>query len=783
MRANEADWPFRPVHITYDGEVSANKDLRKLNGIGIISNEYVKGLQTSISADTERPTLIVEFPPDPEAKPVHTDSPLRAHYGIRPACRMLRNNTGCKLCHKCDDIHALLFRGQRKSNLKTGINKQLKDNNFLGELREYEYIRNYLSDHESEHSIGTIDSRMYFKYDCWLLGLQELLFPICFENNVVGVFFTGQVCLDQKMRFIARRQTEFLSANLDDYIRKQFGKKYSLTQNKKERIVHVYNTWLRKPKTIFSNQQYEDLIKGYSYKVEGLERVLEEQMSLQRNRYVRIRTERRIRKFRENLPRKGYSSDMKWNLLWENIRDRFNELCLDFAIEYVVVFANKGFEAEHPILLKVATYTDNLPKAFQESIDADELVFNIEKLPKEKDFLNKGGTSFTNEEILDAVEGVQNALSREKNVIRIIPVPLFPKASLVILIGYYDRNPPRAIENKWSNLSSNAPPNTFYTVVLSALSSVLADSSEDRLRTTLRVLHHEVNNSLQVLYQRMPQVLRKIPEETLGYEVVKLGFKNINAGLRLLEQFTIWPRFLTGKYFVKLCRVPVLSMMYRWRDFYLPEIRAKNLQVKLPPADVSDRKHPKPEADPDLLESATSNLIKNAIKYAYDGTVVTLNSRKSFDIGTEGIHKIEVSNYGFEIKEDERAAIYKLFFRSPKAKQLVGKYESQGAGLFVVKACIDAHGWPFELPESIFVSKFCIPILYWLGENKSWSSVTDPKVRDEAKSEYDLRKEEISSICVAGFPSKKYNFMIARSLLKATYKNVFRILIPDTEKK
>ena len=72
----------------------------------------------------------------------------------------------------------------------------------------------------------------------------------------------------------------------------------------------------------------------------------------------------------------------------------------------------------------------------------------------------------------------------------------------------------------------------------------------------MRVSHHEVNNSIQVLYQRMPQALREVPKETLGIEAIRLGFKNIKDGLRLLEQSTNWPRFLTGKYSIYPKKVP-----------------------------------------------------------------------------------------------------------------------------------------------------------------------------------------------------------------------------------
>ncbi len=52
------NWPFQPDHITNDGELNDSPELKKLNGVGIISNEYFQGIQTSICANIEYPTSI-----------------------------------------------------------------------------------------------------------------------------------------------------------------------------------------------------------------------------------------------------------------------------------------------------------------------------------------------------------------------------------------------------------------------------------------------------------------------------------------------------------------------------------------------------------------------------------------------------------------------------------------------------------------------------------------------------------------------------------------------------
>lgn len=110
-------WPFRPIHITNDGEESRERpDLKKLIGPGIISNNYLAAFQSEICSSIDRATTLIEF--SPSGDPIRTDSPILA-YKIHPVCRLLREfdpcvsspkefNEGCQ-CKDSDAHHALLF--------------------------------------------------------------------------------------------------------------------------------------------------------------------------------------------------------------------------------------------------------------------------------------------------------------------------------------------------------------------------------------------------------------------------------------------------------------------------------------------------------------------------------------------------------------------------------------------------------------------------------------------------------------------------------------------------
>ena len=111
----EYKWPFRPDHITNDGEsFPEDNALRKLTGQGIIPNGYMQGEQTSICATLNYPTFIIEF--SPTGEPVRTESALLA-FNICSVCMRFREFAGAGYCKQSDSVHAKLFQGCTQNDL------------------------------------------------------------------------------------------------------------------------------------------------------------------------------------------------------------------------------------------------------------------------------------------------------------------------------------------------------------------------------------------------------------------------------------------------------------------------------------------------------------------------------------------------------------------------------------------------------------------------------------------------------------------------------------------
>ena len=94
-------WPFRPVHITNNGD--SDEVTKDLSGEGIISNKFMKGQQSAMCALLNQPTTFIEFSPNPDEKPFHqcscvrTDTPLLPN-ALSPLCRAFRKWTRHECC-------------------------------------------------------------------------------------------------------------------------------------------------------------------------------------------------------------------------------------------------------------------------------------------------------------------------------------------------------------------------------------------------------------------------------------------------------------------------------------------------------------------------------------------------------------------------------------------------------------------------------------------------------------------------------------------------------------
>lgn len=92
------------------------------------------------------------------------------------------------------------------------------------------------------------------------------------------------------------------------------------------------------------------------------------------------------------------------------------------------------------------------------------------------------------------------------------------------------------------------------------------------------------------------------------------------------------------------------------------------------------------QGDPDALEQVLDNLLSNAVKFSPAGSRIKVQARER----GEGLLRIEVTDQGPGVQEEERAQLFDRFTRS--SARPTAEEGSHGLGLWIVKFLVEAMG-------------------------------------------------------------------------------------------
>lgn len=118
------------------------------------------------------------------------------------------------------------------------------------------------------------------------------------------------------------------------------------------------------------------------------------------------------------------------------------------------------------------------------------------------------------------------------------------------------------------------------------------------------------------------------------------------------------------------------------RDTYHVQAEEKGLKLSIRPSE----KLPQIMADEKLLDDLFANLVSNAIKYTLPGGTVDVST----SLFPDGRVKLEVSDTGIGIPQEDIPRLFTEFFRAENAKELAE--EGTGLGMVIVKEIVDNLG-------------------------------------------------------------------------------------------
>lgn len=162
---------------------------------------------------------------------------------------------------------------------------------------------------------------------------------------------------------------------------------------------------------------------------------------------------------------------------------------------------------------------------------------------------------------------------------------------------------------------------------------------------------------------------------------LKRAAKSVDRMTQLIKDMDVLSKVESGQYDLQIRKVPVKSLLDDALQGIEGLVRRRNAKVNI---DWKVAKDVVVKCDSGKILQVLDNLIVNAIKYAEEGSPVTVEV-KDF----ENKVQISVIDKGFGIPEKDLGRIFERFYRVDKARSR--EAGGSGLGLSIVKHIIDKH--------------------------------------------------------------------------------------------
>ncbi len=254
-------------------------------------------------------------------------------------------------------------------------------------------------------------------------------------------------------------------------------------------------------------------------------------------------------------------------------------------------------------------------------------------------------------------------------------------------------------------LAVSAAPVQSGDEILGAISTVtditpLRELEEQR-ETYTHTISHDLRAPLAVIDGRTHLLADEIEQAKLNGELAS----NLHAIQKATRRMNIMIQDLVdvarlegGQLALDLESVELTSYISDILERAEPLPAAERLNVDLP------RDLPLVHADPERLERVFSNLLSNAFKYSFPGTIVNILARRH---GDEVV--ISIADKGPGIDPDDIPRLFKKFSRAGAKRET----EGIGLGLYLCRILVEAHGgriWVNSEPGRGSTFSFTVPV-------------------------------------------------------------------------
>lgn len=228
----------------------------------------------------------------------------------------------------------------------------------------------------------------------------------------------------------------------------------------------------------------------------------------------------------------------------------------------------------------------------------------------------------------------------------------------------------------------------------------LLAGQNDRLRELDRMkdefvasVSHELRTPLTSINGYLELVMDgeagKLEEEQRDFlDIVR---RNAERLLRVVGDLLDVAQFSASQVVIECAPVDLVSLAEQAVDAVRPVAEERGIVVALEGTALDPL-----EGDADRLGQVVDNLLTNAVKFTPAGGRVDVRLFTG-----EGLVKLEVSDSGMGISEDDVQHLFERFFRTSDAR--VQAIQGTGLGLSIVAAIVEAHGGSIEVESELGV--------------------------------------------------------------------------------
>lgn len=197
----------------------------------------------------------------------------------------------------------------------------------------------------------------------------------------------------------------------------------------------------------------------------------------------------------------------------------------------------------------------------------------------------------------------------------------------------------------------------------------------------LAVLSHELRTPLTPVLLTLAAMETEDLSDSLREDLAMIR-RNVELETKLIDDLLDVTRIINGKLRLQLARINVHCLIEHVRDILQSDADARRLRIELDLQAKDDAVN----ADPARLQQVFWNLLKNAIKFSYEGGRIVVRSR----LDSSRSLCVEVIDEGVGIEPEAMPRLFQAFEQG--SARVTQQFGGLGLGLAISRAITELHG-------------------------------------------------------------------------------------------